>query len=106
MMPTRPLLIEPITKYYIDQKLKSCHNVRTNIYSSIINGTVIVLVLGVIFFVLYTIYINKPSDEEQREQNLIAQHIIMNKLKEFRTVPSRTNTINDDVFSKHKLFSE
>lgn len=101
-MTLLPLLIEPNTRYYLQEKLKECHNVRANIYSIIINVGIITIFIGIISFVLYTIYINKPSEEQKREKDIINQHIIMNKIKEFRTVPAKiTNLIekNNEVIS-------
>jgi hypothetical protein len=90
-----PSLIDTTTKYYLQEKLKECHNVRANIYSTIINVGFITIFIGVISFVLYTIYVNKPTEEEQREKNIINQHIIMNKIKEFRTVPAKITTLTE-----------
>jgi hypothetical protein len=91
----RPSLIEPMTKYMIQEKLKDCHNVRANIYSMILNAVIILLFVGTIGFTLYNIYINKPTDDEQREINLIRQHQIMNKISEFRTVPTRITNMTE-----------
>ena len=91
-----PSLIEPTTRYFLQEKLRECHNVRANIYSTIINVSVIVFFVGFLSFIIYTIYTNKPTEEQLREQNLINQHLIMNKIKEFRTVPAKVSTLVDD----------
>ena len=95
-----PSLIEPTTKYYLNEKLKQCHNVRANIYLTIINVSVITLFVGFISFILYTIYVNKPTEEQQREKHLIDQHIIMNKINEFRTVPVNVTNFSEQYIDK------
>ena len=88
-------LVDPTTKYYLQEKLKECHKVRTNIYLTIVNISVITFFICFVSFILYTIYINKPTEEEQREKNMINQDIIMNKIKEFRTVPAKITNLTD-----------
>jgi hypothetical protein len=93
MVGTIPTLIEPTTKLFLHEKLRQCHNTRANIYSTIVNVAIIAIFFGFASFVLYTIYVNRPTDEEQYEKNLTNQHIIMNKIKEFRTVPAKVTQI-------------
>jgi hypothetical protein len=97
--PPPPSLIEPTTRYYLHQKLKDCHNVRANIYSTIINVAIITIFIGFVSFILYTIYVNKPTEEQQREKNLTNQHLIMNKIKEFRTVPAKVTSLTEQYLS-------
>lgn len=91
----RPALIEPTTRFYLHEKLKECHNVRASIYSTIVNVSIITLFLGFVSFMLYTIYVNKPTEEEQREKNIINQHLIMNKIQQFRTVPAKITSLTE-----------
>lgn len=105
-----PSLIEPNTKFFLNERLKQCHNTRANIYSIIINISVIFIFLFFILLILYNIYINKPTEEEQKQQNYINQLIIMNKIKEFRTVPAKiTNLTNDynpfDLLPNNKIIN-
>ena len=94
----KPSLIEPTTKYYLQEKLRQCHNVRANIYTTIINAAVITFFFIFGTYVLYYIYVSKPTEEELREKNLINQHIIMNKIKEFRTGPAKiTDLTNSSI---------
>jgi hypothetical protein len=96
--PTQPpSLIEPTTKYYLHEKLRQCHNVRANIYITIINISVITIFIIFSSYILYTIYINKPTEEEQYEKNLITQQIIMNKINEFRTVPAKITDLTEHI---------
>jgi hypothetical protein len=99
-MQTNSTLIDPVTKYYLQEKLKECHKTRTNIYLTVVNISIITGFICFVSFILYTIYINKPTEEEQRTKNLINQHIIMNKIKEFRTVPAKVTNLTENY---HKL---
>jgi hypothetical protein len=103
MMQQHPTLIEPSTKYFLQEKLKQCHNIRANIYSTIVNISIITIFIGFLSFILYTIYVNKPTEEEQREKNLMNQHIIMNKIKEFRTVPAKITNLTEHYNSMDLL---
>jgi hypothetical protein len=95
MNNTTPSLIEPTTKFYLHEKLRHCHTVRANIYITIINLSVITIFIIFGSYILYYIYTNKPTEDEQREKNLITQHIIMNKIKEFRTVPAKVTNLTE-----------
>jgi hypothetical protein len=90
-----PKLIESTTKYYLQEKLRQCHNIRADIYSTIINVSVITFFFIFGGYMLYCIYNNKPTEEELREKNIINQHIIMNKIKEFRTVPAKITDLTE-----------
>jgi predicted membrane protein len=101
-----PSLIEPTTKYYLYEKLQQCHTTRANIYSFIINISIITVFIGFVAFLLYTLYVNKPTEEEQRQKNLMNQHAIMNKIREFRTVPAKITNLTEhyhafDLLPRH-----
>jgi hypothetical protein len=103
VMATKPSLVEPTTRYFLHEKLKECHSVRANIYSSILNISIVTLFLALLSFILYTIYVNKPTEDEQREKNLINQHHIMNKIRQLRTVPKSVTNITEHYLSTNIL---
>lgn len=97
----KPLLIEPTTRYYLQEKLKQCHTTRANIYFFILNISVVILFFGCFFYILYTMYVQRLTPEQQYEKNQIEQHIIMNKIHQLRTIPPKVNAlVEHNVYSK------
>ena len=83
-MEANPKLIEHQAGHYMSQTLKHCHEKRVITYSFIFNG-VIVLVFGIVTcVVLYLLYKQKKTPNEQKEKIMRDQMFILEKIKSLK----------------------
>ena len=91
----RPSLIEANTKYYLHNKLKSCHEYKNNIMSWIINLTIFSLFFIILFAVLYFSR-KEPLDEyEKAEKMRKEQEYVVSKIRDFKEISKNTSMITN-----------
>ena len=79
-----PKLIEHQAGHYMCQTLKHCHDKRIITYSLIFNVT-IVLVFGIVTgLILYLLYKQKKTPDQQKENILRDQKYILEKIKSLK----------------------
>jgi len=90
-MDSRPTLIEPGAKYFINQTLKECKRFKEENLTFFFNlGLGVVLVLLVAGF-LYANYKGKPTKEELDTRNRQQQQYILSKLQQFAISTHKKN---------------
>ena len=101
----RPSLIEANTKYYLHNKLKSCHEYKNNIMSWIINLTIFSLFFIILFAVLYFSR-KEPLDEyEKAEKMRKEQEYVVSKIRDFVNAIIRYfNRASNAIKDNEKIF--
>ena len=83
-----PHLIEPSTKYYLFNTLEKCHETRVELYSNILNVTVVVLFVIITGTILYLCFQRKLSPQEEKQKLLREQSYILDKIRSFKELDS------------------
>lgn len=79
-----PTLIEPIAKNYLYQTLKSCHDIRVNLYYYVLNIGILVLFLCIFGLAIYYSSKNKLSDYELQEKMYMDQQYVLSKIRYYK----------------------
>ena len=81
---SKPILIEPGVKYFINETLKQCRIFKEKYNNTLFN----IAIFGVFIFILRTILVSKykgkltPAEKEQREQE--KKQYILSKIKNYQ----------------------
>ena len=81
---TKPTLIEPGVRYFLNETLKQCHIFKENYKNLIINiGLLIffVIILGIVLLIKYK---GKLTLEEIKEKELEKKKYILSKIKNYQ----------------------
>ena len=81
---TRPKLIEPGVKYFLNETLKQCHSFKENYNNLIINiGLLLcfIIILGIILLIKYK---GKLTPEEIKQKELEKKKYILSKIKNYQ----------------------
>jgi hypothetical protein len=81
---SKPILIEPGAKYFLNETLKKCHIFKENYKNSLLNIILFIsflLILGIILLVKYK---GKLSSEEIKEKELEKKKYILSKIKNYQ----------------------
>lgn len=81
---TKPNLIEPGVKYFLNETLKQCHNFKTKYHNILFNVSLFIgflLILGVILMIKYK---GRLTPVEKERKNKEKQQYILEKIKKFQ----------------------
>lgn len=81
---TKPTLIEPGTKFFLNETLKQTHSFRLKYYNYIINIGLFLLFLIVLGAILLYKYKGRLTPIEKEEKNKEKQQYILSKIKTFQ----------------------
>jgi hypothetical protein len=81
---TKPMLIEPGVKYFLNETLKNCHLFKEKYYNTLYN-----IVLLIIFFIILALlllykYKGKLTPHELEEKEIEKKHYILSKIKNYQ----------------------
>jgi hypothetical protein len=76
-----PKLIDNYTKFYLYDKLNSCHQTRVKYHTIIFNVIVGTFFFGIFGIALYYCYNRKPTETQSREQMERDQQFILSKIR-------------------------
>ena len=76
-----PILVEPGTKYFINQSLKQCRQKSINFYNNLYNIILLLIFLGIISGILYYKKSTKPSVQDKIQKENTKRLYLINKLK-------------------------
>jgi hypothetical protein len=93
---SRPIVIEPGMKYYMNYALEKTNLYKKRLYNNIFNGVLFILFVSFITWFLYTSYKNKLSPEEKEEKRRIQTQQIIEKV---RSLNNQYSTPNPNVFN-------
>lgn len=86
---TKPILIEPGVRYFLNETLKQCHVVKEKYYNTLFNIGMFfsfLLVLGIILVVKYK---GKITPEEKEQKELEKKQYILSKIRNYQDVKQR-----------------
>jgi hypothetical protein len=86
---TKPTLIEPGVRYFLNETLKQCHIFKENYKNLIFNvGLLIffILILGIILLIKYK---GKLTPEEIKQKELEKKKYILSKIKNYQDAKKR-----------------
>jgi hypothetical protein len=76
-----PRLIERQTSAYMMNTLQQCHEKRVQLYSFLFNVTIVVVFLVVVAVILYSLFRQKRTPDEEKDKILHDQKFILEKIK-------------------------
>jgi cytochrome bd-type quinol oxidase subunit 1 len=79
----KPQLIEPGIKYFINESLKQCHNIKNTYYNFVFNVGMLLLFLIILGLILVYKYKGKLTPHEKRENEIVKQNYILSKIKTY-----------------------
>ena len=78
---TKPSLIEPGVKYFLNQTLKQCHIIKNTYHNVIFNLGLFIAFLLVLMFILVYKYKGRLTPSEKVQKNKEKQQYILSKIK-------------------------
>jgi p-aminobenzoyl-glutamate transporter AbgT len=78
---TKPTLIEPGVKYFLNQTLKQCHVIKNNFHNFVFNMGLFIVFLLVLGFILIYKYKGRLTQYEKDKKNKEKQQYILSKIK-------------------------
>uniref|UniRef100_A0A6C0KYN5 Uncharacterized protein n=1 Tax=viral metagenome TaxID=1070528 RepID=A0A6C0KYN5_9ZZZZ len=87
---TKPILIEPGVKYFLNETLKQCKDFKDKYYNTIFNMSLGVLLFLFIGMILIYKYKGKLTPSEKDEKNREKQQYILSKIKNYQDAKLRT----------------
>jgi hypothetical protein len=78
---TKPSLIEPGVKYFLNQTLKQCHIIKNTYHNVIFNLGLFIAFLLVLMFILVYKYKGRLTPSEKFQKNKEKQQYILSKIK-------------------------
>ncbi len=82
--PSKPLLIEPGVKYFLNQSLKQAHIIKEQYHNLIYNIGMFILFLMLLGGILIYKYKGKLTPIEIAQRNLEKQQYILERIKNFQ----------------------
>jgi hypothetical protein len=81
---SKPVLIEPGVKYFLNETLKQCHIVRNKFHNMIFNIGLFIAFLIVLGVILIYKYKGRASSVDLARKNLEKKQYILSKIKNFQ----------------------
>jgi uncharacterized membrane protein YciS (DUF1049 family) len=78
---TKPTLIEPGVKYFLNQTLKQCHITKSTFQNFIFNIGLFIIFLLILGFILIYKYKGRLTQIEKEKKNKEKQQYILSKIK-------------------------
>ena len=82
--PDQPQLIDNYAKFYLYDKLSSCHQTRVKYHTILFNVIVGAFFFGLFGLALYYCYNRKPTEIQSREQMERDQQFILSKIRYYQ----------------------
>jgi len=81
---SKPILIEPGVKYFLNETLKQCHVIKNKFHNTIFNIGLLIAFLIVLGLILLYKYKGKLTPVEIERKNKEKQQYILSKIKNFQ----------------------
>ena len=78
---TKPRLIEPGVKFFLNETLKNCHETKKKYFNQIVNIGLFILFIAIFGFILRVKYKGKLTPREKRIRDIKTQEYLVSKLK-------------------------
>jgi hypothetical protein len=86
---TKPKLIEPGVRYFLNETLKQCHIFKENYKNLIVNIGLLICFIIILAIVLMIKYKGKLTPEEIKEKELEKKKYILSKIKNYQDARKR-----------------
>ena len=83
---TKPTLVEPGTKYFLNETLARCSKFKQNYYNDMFNILVTITIIATIGGFLYYKYKGKPTPAEKLLKERDRKHYILSRIKNYQDV--------------------
>lgn len=87
---TKPALIEPGVRYFLNETLKQCHQFKEKYHNTIFNIFVFVAFVVGLGILLLVKYKGKPTLEEREERETKKKQYILSKIRNYQQDKIRT----------------
>jgi hypothetical protein len=81
---TKPILIEPGVRYFLNETLKQCHIFKENYKNLIINIGLLIFFIMILGIILLIKYKGKLSVDEIKEKEIEKKKYILSKIKNYQ----------------------
>ena len=81
---SKPILIEPGTKYFLNQSLKQTHEYKIHFYNKMFNLGLFALFIFILGAILLYKYKGRLTPLEKEQKNREKQQYILSKIKKFQ----------------------
>ena len=81
---SKPILIEPGTKYFLNETLKKCHIFKENYKNILFNVVLFIAFLLILAIILIVKYKGKLTLEQMKEKELEKKKYILLKIKNYQ----------------------
>jgi hypothetical protein len=88
---TKPILVEPGVKYFLNETLKQCHIIRNKFHNTIFNIGLLIGFLVVLGLILLYKYKGRLTKVELERKNKEKQEYILSKIKIFQNAKKRAH---------------
>ena len=88
---SKPLLTEPGVKYFLDQTLKQCHNIKNNFHNMVFNIGLFIAFMLILGLILLYKYKGRLTDVEKHKKNQEKQQYILSKIKNLQDAKRRAH---------------
>jgi len=86
---TKPILIEPGVRYFLNETLKQCHVVKEKYYNTLFNIGMFFSFLLVLGIILIAKYKGKITPEEKEQKELEKKQYILSKIRNYQDAKQR-----------------
>lgn len=81
---TKPILIEPGMKYFLNETLKATHKFKEKYYNTIFNIGLLIFFFIILALLLLYKYKGKLTPQELQEKEMEKKYYILSKIKNFQ----------------------
>jgi hypothetical protein len=86
---TKPILIEPGVKYFLNETLKQCKDFKDKYYNTLFNVSLGIFFIILIMLILFYKYKGKLTPSEKESKNREKQQYILSKIKNYQDAKLR-----------------
>jgi hypothetical protein len=86
---TKPTLIEPGVRYFLNETLKQCHIFKENYKNLMINIGLLIFFITILGIILLVKYRGKLTPEEIKQKELEKKKYILSKIKKYQDARKR-----------------
>lgn len=87
---TKPILIEPGVKYFLNETLKQCHKFKEKYNNTIFNISLFVLFFILLGILLAFKYKGKSTPQEKEQKELEKKQYILSKIRNYQEAKTRS----------------
>lgn len=81
---SKPFLVEPGTRYFLNESLKQCHIIKTKYYNVLYNIGLFALFIFVLGGILIYKYKGRLTEEEKEQRSREKKQYILEKIQNFQ----------------------